>query len=349
MRLVAIGDSETKGDIGPSVPANGYIAKLVAKYGATLQMLAANGSCAADQALVVAGSTFQATDIITCMLGVNDSQRYFTAAQQAYFRGFITDIVVRSSFPNRVGIRAATKTGTWAPLSQYAWSTGCSCATPGSTATAVVSGVAVYIGTIFQDYNGGPLAGSAEVWIDGVLAGTYSSNGQGCITGMNTFGTAAIRFGGLAAGQHTVMVKLVSGQVYAEYIAGSDQPASPQFFLATPARTYQPGDTGVTAAALGVIVKDVAAKMVADDRHVAVVDINPLILSTDVISDLIHPNDSGNLKEFNAFDAVISAGFGPPPPPPPPPTYTPAQIVIDAAGNYFGQKLDGTGTKQLTQ
>jgi hypothetical protein len=29
------------------------------------------------------------------------------------------------------------------------------------------------------------------------------------------------------------------------------------------------------------------------------------------------------------------------------PTYTPAQIVVDANGNYFAQKLDGSNSKPI--
>lgn len=307
------GDSITAG-AGASTITKSYAALLDASLGTPSVDHGINGSAAADQVIVARGVVTTPSDIVTIMIGVNDAQRYLDATTQGYYKAFVRELVSWQNMPQRVAGRSASMalTGTWADsLPVPAWSAGKHSNVAGSTASATVSGTSVYIGTILQDMNPGSLNGSADVIVDGVTVGTISSNGAGMPTALGTYyAPAAFRFGGLAPGQHTVTVKVTSGWVYLEYLAGSDQPPGPPVYLSNVTRTFQVNDPATPAinAAFNAIIAGLVSDFQTDGRNVMLVDNNSIITQSDLISDMIHPNDGGHQKIANQFLSEIS-GF----------------------------------------
>jgi hypothetical protein len=277
---------------------------------------------------------FASGDIVSMMVGINDTQRYFTAAQQEFYRGFVLEAAVKALSTGSVYPAAMTQTGSWIvrePDVRIPWpSQGVISATVGSTLTTQVSGTAVYIGTTYQDL--AAAAGQAQVTIDGNVVGVFSSYAPGMTTALNTQAPAVIRFGGLTAGRHTVVVTLMSGIIYMEHITGSAAPLGTTLYLLTPSRTYQPADTEAPgpAIALGTIIKTTVSQLQADGYSVKLFDVYPLIGPGQVLPDEIHWTDATHEMIATDFEAIIGGA-------PPPPTYIPAYLCTNGTG-YFGAK-----------
>lgn len=307
MQLKTFGDSITAG-AGASSTANRYANLLAASLGRTLANYGVNGNCAADQAIVSRGVTFSASDIATLMIGANDSQRYFTTVQQGYYGAFVREIVAAALLPSKVKGRDSgmSKAGTWVDT-QPSWSYGCRSNVSGSEATCTVQGESIYIGTILQDMNGGPLNGEAEVWVDGEKAGIISSSGQGMPTAFNSYAPACYRFAGFSASTHEVKIKLISGWIYLEYVAGSDQPDTPSFYLSTVCKLFQQAQNDdPTIQKLNIIINALAAEFIADGFDLTLVGNYHVIGQSDLIGDGIHPNDTGHAKLSEAFFAAMA-------------------------------------------
>ena len=339
------GDSITYG-YDASVPANSYPALTAAHFGYTLVNHAVPGSMALDVAIAanvyVLANTISAADSYLIMDGINDAQHYTTATQQAAYGAAITEIVSQFAYPSRVHCQdaAMVKVGpAWTPtqLPGMPWH-GCYDNNVGDTATTTVSGSTIIVGSILHDYlgslssYGSHVLGSANVLVDGVLAGSFSSDGWSDDTGATSFGPAAYRFTGFTNTTHTVQIVVTSGFIYFEYVLGSNQPVGPKVFLLTPTRTYQSTDNGTIETILGNMEQTIVNQFVADGRPVYLSPTGPVITSSLVASDLIHPTDAGHAALAAVVEASIQATLGPPPPPP---TYVPAYLCTNGAA-YFG-------------
>ncbi len=333
LTYVSEGDSLSECLTGPTTPAKCWVQLLAGYLGATLNNQAHGGQQAAETAVVADGMSFAGVDIVTLMIGINDSLPYTTAAQQEFYRGFLLETAIRSTYPSRIYPAAMTKTGTWGnrfPDSRIPWSQGVYSNTAGSTITATVSGSTVYVGS---DYQTG-VTGSAQVSIDGTVVGTFTDDGTGMTTHNGlTYAPYALRYNGLSAGSHTVQITLLSGFIYLEHITGSNQPQGPTLYLMTPTRNFP--ISPASNIALIAIVNDTKAKLAADGRNVVLVDSASQIVASDTI-DGLHLNDAANARlAIYVRDIILGT--------PPPPTYNPSVIEMDAAGNFFGRLSTDSG------
>lgn len=312
----AAGDSITVG-AGASSPANAYLPKLAAALSVGFAPPSAvSGHQAADQSAAFYGVTTATGDKSIVLVGTNDHWKYGTSsAKRTLYKGFLTGLVVRLAAPARVrGLDVGMSyTGTWGNTQVYG--TGKNSSVNGATASATVSGTAVYIGTILQDI----VTGTADVRVDGVLVGSVTSNGAGMNTQHGaTYAPGVFRFGGLSAGSHTVQLTITSPSggrniYYNEAIIGSDQLAKPKVYLGCIPRMTATGYASLpgqlssddNVAAYNDIVSTLASDLVTDGMDVTLVDaaLNP---ATDLAADGIHPNDAGHLKLKNAFYTAMT-------------------------------------------
>lgn len=356
----AYGDSITTGVNATS--GNGYVALLSTALAASITNHAVSGHQAADQSFTAHNAALGASDKATVMIGTNDQFRYLgNAIKQGYFKGFLANIVTQLAAPFRVRARDAgmALTGTWSN-NQPSWSVGKWTFTPGDTATATVSGTAVYISVIKQDdYMGTPVNGTADVYIDNMTTpvGSVGAIGSGMTTQSGGFCAPAVfRFGGLSAGSHTVKLVCTStgtgaaAVFYLESITGSDQAVKPAVFLSTILRYSAAGYAAVGGsdtimAQFNAIVTQMVTDLAGDGLAVSLVDSSAVVnQATDIetVSPFVHPVNSGHLKIEQDFYAAMSG------PPPPPPLYVPAFVITDGV-NYFGSLTPSTAPTNIKQ
>ena len=315
----AYGDSITYGVNASS--GYSYLYLLSSALGESFTNYAVSGNQAADTAIISHNANYGASDLVTLMIGTNDQWKYGTdTGKQALFSQFFTEIIADICFPAKVHGRDAgmTYTGTWSNT-QPSWSQGKTTTVAGNTATATVSGTAVYVGVIKQDnLNGNPISGTAEVYIDGVDEGQIGTQATGMTTqNGNSYAPAAYRFGGLSSGSHTVEVKVTSaysdyrGTFYLEYIAGSQQAATPNLYLSniphyTAAGYASVGGSDANLAAYNAMENTVMTNAIADGANIHFVDAQSRVNQTfDVSADGVHPTNSGHLHIEGAFYDVM--------------------------------------------
>lgn len=343
---ISAGDSIT----GPGTAAtsgNSYVSLLSTTLGVPITNYGVSGDQAADQAVRTYGVNLAAGDKATLMVGTNDQFLYGTSTyKQGLFKSFHTSIFANIALPSKVNGNSSgmTYTGSWT-TSQPTWARGKWSFTAGNTATATVSGTAVYVGVIRQDdISGNAINGTADVYVDSVKVGSITTAGTGMTTqNGNAYAPAAFRFGGLSAGSHTVQIVVTSaipdyrGLMYVEYIAGSDQSSKPSVYVSTipkystAAYTTIGGSAANMATYNGIVTTNVS-NAIADGLAVYQVDASAVVNQTsDLSSDGVHPVNSGHSKIFNAFFSAMTGGI----------TYTPFSLFKGSNNSWYVD--DGSG------
>ena len=304
-----IGDSVVVG-VGASVPALSWVG-LCAPVNKGL-----SASQAADMSRV-AQEEYPPVGWETYNIGVdgNDAAKYKTdAGKQAFFKNTLRATIAWLLLTDK-------KTG-WGP---QAWITfggtwtqspsPCPCGKyttqAGASASATVSGTTVWIGLSEGDYV--DMSESVTVTIDGIDRGTFSVKRPGITTILGQWwGRCAWYFGGLSAGNHTVVItNNQSGKfLHLDWIAGSDQ-ADPSLVRvgnmvkATAWRYANDGYTQSVIETYNTIIADVVAEFTANSLRVLLVDqfsvFDPVTQAADQYG---HPNDVGYLGLYKAWGRV---------------------------------------------
>lgn len=236
-------------------------------------------------------------------IGGNDAAFYKDdSTKQEYFRRCFRACLAWRLLADRKTARGPqagiTFTGTWgdmpapSPCGKYTTQNG-------AMASAAVSGDTVYIGVSEGDY---PDMGEAiNVVIDGVSYGNFSVKRPGVTTFLGQWwGRTTWRFSGIGAGSHNVIVTHVSPTgkyLHLDYIAGSDQAATPSVIVGNAMRFTDAyyatlGIDANTTRAYNAIIAAVVAEFTAHGFPVVLLDryagFDPATQSADQYG---HPND----------------------------------------------------------
>ncbi|MCG5484051.1 MAG: hypothetical protein KK482_10060 [Sinorhizobium meliloti] len=279
----------------------------------TVDNRATNGDQAADQSYKAQGVVRVADDLVAILVGTNDVRIYKdSVTKRGYYERFLRRLIADAVLPKRVKARdaAMVKTGAWANTQVNP--TGMYSTAMGASAKATVSGDVVYIGHIIQNHSAAQ--SSADVYIDGVKAGTISCDGTG---GMNTanglsYAPALARFP-TTPGQHAVEVRVTSSgkNFYLDDIRGSDQPDTPLVLVSNLTKWGSAGysNWGTTLAmvnSFNAVIGAVVASYEADGFAVDLVDsYSVLDPTTDLMADGLHPNAAGQRKIADKFKEVL--------------------------------------------
>ncbi len=250
-------------------------------------------------------------------IGGNDAAKYKDdPAKKEYFRRVYRACLGWLLLPNKKtgrGVQAGISfTGAWTD-SPSPNTCGKYTTQNGATATATVSGDAIYIALSEGDYV--DMGEAVNITIDGVDKGTYSVKTPGITTFLNQWwGRACWRFSGLGAGNHAVVVTQNSPNgkyLHLDWIAGSDQANTPRVLVGNAMKFTDwyyasLGINSATTQAYNAIIADVVAEF--PSANVQVVDnysvFDPTIHSSDQYG---HPNNAGYLAMHNNFMATLVA------------------------------------------
>jgi hypothetical protein len=242
------------------------------------------------------------------LLGANDltfsiaNAANLTVLQNAYM-AFAAWLAIPNA--NKVLDASITYSGAWSSFSEFGL-TGHFSNTIGNTATATVSGTAVYIaGWASGGY------GSMDVTVDGVSQGNFVLAPAG-----NTLGGAiypfAFRVPGLSAGSHTVVATVHSAAfVTVQWMAGN---AGASAFVGLGNTIPRTGFTAGQVTSLNTQISTVATGLATDGLNVFYVDDNSVmsLSATPLLyqGTNIHPNIAGHLliadKWFTTFYSLPS-------------------------------------------
>ncbi|TCV62337.1 SGNH/GDSL hydrolase family protein [Neorhizobium sp. S3-V5DH] len=281
----------------------------------TIVNRAKNGDQAGDQSYKAQAVARAAGDTVAILVGTNDVRVYKdNATKRGYFAAFLRRLIADAIMPNRVKGRdaAMVKTGAWSNTQVNTF--GVVTNAQGAKAAATVSGSEIYVGYIIQNHT--DCQSSADVYIDGVKAGTLSANGTAGSTTENgqVYAPALARFA-TTPGQHSVEVRVTSSgeYFYLDDIRGSDQPVGPMTHVSNLSKWAAAGYTtfGATEAmvtAYNTLISSIVNEFKADGFKVSLVDIFSVINpATDLMADGLHPNAPGQRKIADKFKASIQS------------------------------------------
>jgi len=318
LTIDAYGDSITYGY--PVTEAQNYINKIADYFGAVLKNNAVSSSMAADQVFKMGNKS--GGDITTIMLGTNDTSIYGNGTNAAERRkNYINCLRTMAVCSSGVKITTAEKmtlTGTW-NFNENSFSGGAWSSDNTATATTTVSGTAVYV--CYDQFSTPSNNSVFEVWIDGSLVETVTLDSSKLVnTYLNkNLEAVTLRYGGLAAGSHTVLIKNKSSSptnFQLNFVAGSAVNPSglkkPVFFMNTAIKTTYTGtDSTANATAYCGALATMGSELKTDGLNVNVVDVNGAIISSDLYSDGVHWIASGHTKAYNLLLSSILANAYP--------------------------------------
>lgn len=319
------GDSITA-SVGASVPSRGWAQMLAT----TLSLPAANsaiaGAMVLDQCDAVYRSSIVPSDVVTIMLGTNDERVYgLNASKRARFISGLSALSVYASTIAKKAASNGSYSGSWSPT--VAYGIGKNSYTNGSKLSFTGEGTAIYLGYIKQEANGGTFT----VKIDGILKGTFTSDGGGCSSYLGaTYGAQLARFDGLSAGTHNVEVEVTSAtatanRVYIDWWSSNNVAGSPAYVVNIPyATAYTSGGSNENVDLYNADISAMVSCLRADGLPVHFVGVNSLLSPTDMF-DEYHPNDSGHTKIKNAVYVAMTGGI----------TYSPAEFFKGSDGAWY--------------
>ncbi|AAL49581.1 unknown [Sinorhizobium phage PBC5] len=289
----------------------------VATTGETMVNRAFSGDMAQDQAFKGMGVTRAATTSAVVITDINDA-RLMNSARIDRYKEFVARIIGDIVLPVRKTWRSAqiVKTGPWAntqvdPIGMYA-------NTAGVKASGTVNGTVVYVG-LLVDNHAMSQGVAADVYIDGVNKGSISSDNIGANLNGNTYnglryGPTLVRFAGLAAGSHSVEVRMTTTgkNQYMAYIAGNgDQPDTATVVVGN---GYKLNATGVASfgvtEAVSILYRDAVADVVnqfaADGFDVSVLNtFDAIDPNAHLMSDGLHWNAQGHIAVKSAVETAL--------------------------------------------
>ncbi len=288
--IYAVGDSITKG----TNITNPYPKTVSAWTGMPAVNLGIGGTQLAEEIAAIYGVQPMPSDKVLLLTGYND-MRYF-GATTAHWEQSLRAVLAWLATSTKYTAQSLAATGAWTNVSSTVNPIGRWSATAGSTLTATTRGAVVYVGSIQQTN----LTGSFLVSVDGVDYGPYQTQGGTTYAGGKNYGPVLIRIDGLADTTHSVVVKVLSGRVYCDWI-GHPTPGPSVYageVLRMRATSYAlgaPFNKGSDAA--------VAAYTAALQAHIATLTADGLTITfvplkydpaTQVLtSDRVHPSENG--------------------------------------------------------
>jgi hypothetical protein len=308
--MKAFGDSITA---GYGVPVgSGYISLLSSAIGSQITNFGVSGAQAVDQA----ASVYVSSGPATVLLGTNDHRLYGTdSIKRSLWGSVMAAEIAFLCLSSKVTAQQATLvSGSWenntaiwgGSMNRRSW-------TQGSKLSATVSGTVVYVGYTVQQGIGGQF----QVKIDGVFQGIYQSSGGG--VGGPGYGPKLLRFPNLSSGSHAVEIECLTsgypgGLVYVDWVAGNQQSDPKSVYVGNCIRmgavgyaTYTDTNDANVISYCNEIASRVA-ELQADGLKVKLVNVNTAIDPlNDLLSDGVHPNESGHVKLKNAFLAAIES------------------------------------------
>jgi lysophospholipase L1-like esterase len=312
--VAAFGDSNT---LGTGVTqAQAWPDLVASNLGVALTNNAVSGAQAADQSFLTYSTTPSASNDYLVSLGTNDAEVYGADSQKlAGYVSFLQDLIVYLAAPNRVTGRAMTLTGSgWGNTGSEPF--GVQTSSAGATATATVSGTAVYVSYVV--FNAADNNGTFTVAVDGVNQGTVNPNGTyiGNTQLGKQWSPGVTRFGGLSAGSHTVTVTQNSpgSLIFVDWIAGSNQASKPTVRVFDVIRrataAYANGNSDANIANYNAAISTMVSNLATDGLNVSDIDIASIIdPAADLQSDGIHLNVTGHQIVASAVETAIG---GPP-------------------------------------
>jgi len=317
--LFAFGDSITVG-YSSTVPSNAWSAKVAAARCMTLDNRAVSGNQIQDTAARVYSAVVTSSSKSVWLAGYNDYRYCGTNPlwHETYKHG-IAAMAVWLAIPEcaKVRARAASVSGSWLDTYVYGNNLGKYSNTQNSTLTFQVSGTVVYVASIAMQ---NPVGGILGVSIDGVPVGVGHCYGSAPANSGVGYSPYLMRFDGLAAGLHTVVVSVESasaGNVFVDWVAGNSV-SGPAVRIAGPLRfklgcydaSQMPAfNNGSVEAAdkFNQTTREIAAMLADDGLDVGYVDANSLYAPDTGDNDWpdVHPNDSGHQHIADAFLGAI--------------------------------------------
>lgn len=302
MSIFALGDSIAA---GYGVPVS-FIGRIANARGDTLTNLGLSGVEPQD----LSNSLFTISRATLAsyfyMAGVNSQRRWgVNPANLQNFRDCIAShLLFLALNPADMisGLSFATTGAGWAATPVHG-SLGVNTNTLNSQATATLAGDVLYVSTITQD----SAPGQYEIWVDGILRGTYSTTPYSTIASAlgTSYAARLIRLPGCGAGSHTVAIKSIAAtgtanKTYIDWATGSAMRTSwhADVTICTPtpfsaAGYIAAGGSLDATKAYGAAVKDVAAILSADGYPIRACDTFGVIdVGADLQVDNCHPNDN---------------------------------------------------------
>jgi lysophospholipase L1-like esterase len=260
---------------------------------------AVSGSQAAEVANAV--QTAPVNNLYTFMIGTNDVRVYKNdATKKQYFKKFLMSALAFVAFPVKLTARSMIATGTWANTQVNTF--GRVTTQNGASLKGSFTGNKVFLSYIIQhDVNA---TGVGNVYIDGVLVGTVSSNGY--TVPMNTqnglsYASACDVFN-TTDGTHEIEIvnQSPNGKIlYINWIA--TEQTSPAIYVSNiiklSSSVYsQLGISQATTESYNAIIDDVLQNF-----NAVFVDNFNSIDPTLHLPDGVHPNNAGHAIIFNNF------------------------------------------------
>lgn len=308
-----IGDSYTAGN-GASSGATQYTAVFAADTGLTITNKGVSGSGVEDNALSVYGVTPQAGSLNTYMLGYNDAKLQnaldlLTAVIEPGWWAALTWLTLINADVLAASGAGVTRAGSW---TNAGWHTAMSTSHTGDTITAQnVAGTVVYVGYLLTT----AAAGTFSVLVDGISYGPYTC--QSSTTPLTATRMAGVaRIGGLQNGTHSVQVvaNAAGGPVSIDWI-GANGMAGATVVVggiahsdATGYASFPPHNYGSDAImdAYNAALLAVINTLCADGLDVRYADLDLVfLLTTDLYTDHVHPNDLGHQHIASAFAQTV--------------------------------------------
>lgn len=327
LRGQAFGDSITYG-ANATTAANQWVDLVAATTGWSMTNSGISGRELPDNAaLSIYAKAVLEGDNYVLLSGYNDMRHHgLSAAGQLTYQKTLYAVLVWLGIPHANKIfgqnAAITYGGSWSNNTAYGLALGKYASTTGATATATITGTAVYIG-----YTSWAGAGTMSVTIDDVSYGTIDQS-----VGVNTNAGIGIwpslfRVGGLSNTAHTVVLTVTSSglNTLLDFIASNDMSAietQPRVYagntLLMDSTGYTQGgaqwtngsDAAVTA--FNVINSAVVAELAADGLLITDVDVSSAYdVTTDLdTADHVHPNDTGHGVIADTFLASMIFSTG---------------------------------------
>lgn len=280
----------------------------------------------ANRNQIYLGTSIPIVDVWAMELGYNDMRYFGTDSNgietfKRLLRSAVAWVSRIATDCYQMSNGAWTMVGSWSSLTINGLATKYS-STVNDTASISVTGTAVTVAYISHFGLGD--GGTFEVKIDGNIVaasidtdfGSSSGYGGGSPT---QYAPMALRYGGLSAGAHTVLITVKSAAVVQlAFVTGNGEASVPDVRVGGPLKmnvtgyaSNSPYNAGSDAAvtAFENTVKSVLADALTDGRLAKWADINAYYNISEVDTDNVHPADAGHAAIAQAFlNAAVTTG-----------------------------------------
>lgn len=299
MTMYGFGDSIT---VGVNAPYS-YLNVVSAYYNVPRVNKAISGSQIAHQVNSIYNTTFNSDDTSLFLTGFND-MRYLGANSGPYEDSLKAMLAWMGTSSKAKAINLPV-TGAWSATPVN--SIGRNSTDVGATISTTVESSVVYVAAIQQSSNNG----SFKVTVDGIDYGPYQTRGGAAYSNNVNYSPYLIRIGDLSNAPHSVVVTVLSGQVFidwigsptqgqAVYVSGCMKMTASGYTLGAP---FNNGSDALAEQYTGLI-QSAVSQLAADGLRIFYV---PLAYdqNTQVSNDNVHPKESGQVTTAVSFIKTI--------------------------------------------